>query len=269
MINNIIGHKAVSLFALAGGSRLFTCHIFRHLTFCIIILNIEKGENIMDKYISIITNFGCHYTCPYCIVKENNLDIPKTTLNGLDMLENFIKNGDYNIISLSGGGDPLFHYSDNMEWYRRLYEIQDRLNIPMEMHTSYKSLPAGFDADRYSRIVYHLRYENYKTVLSSIKRQAVELVRTVFVVTEQFTKEDILWIAEFVKNSSEIDELSFRQMVDNHYKETYYLYDFLKAGHKGDWYYIEQNDYNTYYVENYIYDSYKNIGSADNERLIA
>lgn len=31
------------------------------------------------KYMSIITNFGCHYKCPYCIVKENNLHIPKTT----------------------------------------------------------------------------------------------------------------------------------------------------------------------------------------------
>lgn len=39
-----------------------------------------------DKYISIITNFGCHYTCPYCIVKNNNLNIPKTTINGLDSL---------------------------------------------------------------------------------------------------------------------------------------------------------------------------------------
>ncbi len=25
------------------------------------------------KYMSVITNFGCHYKCPYCIVKENNL----------------------------------------------------------------------------------------------------------------------------------------------------------------------------------------------------
>lgn len=25
------------------------------------------------KCMSIITNFGCHYKCPYCIVKENNL----------------------------------------------------------------------------------------------------------------------------------------------------------------------------------------------------
>ena len=33
-----------------------------------------------DKYISIITNFGCHYTCPYCIVKNNNLDIPRSLM---------------------------------------------------------------------------------------------------------------------------------------------------------------------------------------------
>lgn len=24
-----------------------------------------------DKYLSVITNFGCHYSCPYCIVKNN------------------------------------------------------------------------------------------------------------------------------------------------------------------------------------------------------
>lgn len=39
------------------------------------------------RYMSIITNFGCHYKCPYCIVKENNLHIPRTTLAGLDNLE--------------------------------------------------------------------------------------------------------------------------------------------------------------------------------------
>jgi uncharacterized protein YegL len=41
---------------------------------------------IMDKYLSVITNFGCHYTCPYCIVKNNNLNIPITTIEGLTML---------------------------------------------------------------------------------------------------------------------------------------------------------------------------------------
>jgi hypothetical protein len=37
---------------------------------------------------------------------------------------------------------------------------------------------------------------------------------------------------EFCANSDDIDELSFRQMVDNHYQETYYCHDYLKAGHK-------------------------------------
>lgn len=43
------------------------------------------------RYMSIITNFGCHYKCPYCIVKENNLHIPRTTLAGLDNLEEALK----------------------------------------------------------------------------------------------------------------------------------------------------------------------------------
>jgi hypothetical protein len=27
----------------------------------------------MDKYLSVITNFGCHGKCPYCIVRENGI----------------------------------------------------------------------------------------------------------------------------------------------------------------------------------------------------
>lgn len=45
----------------------------------------------MDKYMSVITNFGCHYSCPYCIVKNNNLQIPKSTIDGLNSLEEEIK----------------------------------------------------------------------------------------------------------------------------------------------------------------------------------
>ena len=39
-----------------------------------------------DKYLSVITNFGCHYSCAYCIVKNNHLNIPKTTIHGLNNL---------------------------------------------------------------------------------------------------------------------------------------------------------------------------------------
>ena len=39
-------------------------------------------------------------------------------------------------------------------------------------------------------------------------------------------------------------------IVDDKYEEKFYLHDYLKLGHKKLWWYIEQNDYNLYYVEN-------------------
>lgn len=44
----------------------------------------------MDKYLSVITNFGCHGRCPYCIVRENGIKVPKSTVDCLDKLEDAI-----------------------------------------------------------------------------------------------------------------------------------------------------------------------------------
>ena len=208
----------------------------------------------MDKYLSIITNFGCHYTCPYCIVKENNLDIPVTTIDGLNNIQNAIKETGANIISLSGGGDPLFHFSEHKDWYKKLYELT---TLPLEMHTSYVVPPLDFPFRRYKRIVYHIRDFND---LNMIRKHGNEIIRVVFVVTKDFTKNYVRKISDFVKKSDVIDELSFRQMIDTNYNTTMYLHKYLKNGHKKDWYYIEQNDYNVYYVENNLYYKYKNIG---------
>lgn len=210
-----------------------------------------------EKYISIITNFGCHYTCPYCIVKENNLKIPKTTVSGLDKLEQSILEIGANIISISGGGDPLFKVEQHYDWYDRLFNIANKLNLPVEMHTSIIGNNQKYwHPEEYQRIVYHA---STFTQLYSIHRIGKEKVRVVFVVTEDYTPQLIRKIANFVKESTEIDELSFRQMVDNNYKTTYYCYDYLLSGHKKDWWYITQGDYNIYYVENKISDKYQDF----------
>lgn len=206
------------------------------------------------KYLSIITNFGCHYTCPYCIVKENGLKIPQTTTNGLKELINTIKSVNADIISLSGGGDPLFHYEDHKTWYKLLYDLIG--DIPLEMHTSYTTLPESFDTRRYERIVYHCRNVDD---MKNIKRRNNEIIRVVYVVDDTFTKEKIDSIYSFVQSSTDINELSFRQMVDNHYETTHYLEDYLKANHQKKWWYIEQNDYNIYYAENKTYKKYHDI----------
>lgn len=208
----------------------------------------------MSKYLSVITNFGCHFSCPYCIVKNNNLNIPKTTYKGLDNLQKEIIKNECDWVSLSGGGDPLHNFMYNKGWYYRFFEVVPA-NIKLELHTSY----IGADAPYYlfDRIVYHIHsIEQLKT----IKRNKNEIIRVVFVVTENFTEDLINRIAVYCHNSEVIDELSFRQMVDDNYKETDYCKDYLKWGHQKLWWYIEQNDYNLYYCENKIYTEYRKIG---------
>lgn len=224
----------------------------------------------MDKYLSIITNFGCHYTCPYCVVKNNHLDIPQTTLEGLNNLNKSIQESKANIISLSGGGDPLFQYYRHKDWYEKLYAMT---NLPLEMHTSYLNLPEGFDIGRYTRIVYHISphgdspilVKNAIRDLMKVRRYGNEIVRVVFVITGDYSEFILDTIAYYIKNNKNIDELSFRQLIDNTYTPQTYLQDYLRAGHKKKWWYIEQGDYNLYYSENKVYTSYKELGRHKEE----
>lgn len=209
----------------------------------------------MNKYLSIITNFGCHYTCPYCIVKNNNIDIPKTTVAGLDKLVENIDKFDCNWVSISGGGDPLHNFNANRCWWEELFRIVPG-DIRLELHTSYIGLD-WWGMVNFDRIVYHCR--SIKDLYRVSRCRLNQTIRVVFVVTEDFTPKMIDDIATVVKHHPHIDELSFRQMVDGNYNTTHYCEDYLKAGHQKDWWYIEQNDYNIYYVENEVSFKYEDF----------
>ncbi|MCD7996479.1 MAG: hypothetical protein LUH21_04515 [Clostridiales bacterium] len=226
----------------------------------------------MDKYLSIITNFGCHYKCPYCIVKENNLHIPATTIGGLNKLDEVFTESGSDIISVSGGGDPLYEYEKHFDWYRELFKFSRMFNIkhhrcsdaaiPIEMHTSYMTDESSFPFYDCFRVVYHA---NTYSQLKQIKRTGNEKTRVVYVVTGNFRLVDIMDIAEYINKSDQIDELSFRQLVDCNYQPQHYLENYLKLGHKKLWHYIEQNDYNLYYCENSIsfkYEDFKKLRSS-------
>ena len=220
-----------------------------------------------DKYLSVITNFGCHGKCPYCIVRENGINVPKTTIDGLENLESVFQRVGCNIISVSGGGDPLHEYEKHFDWYRKLFKISRydstrnlwrATPIPIEMHTSYMTDEVSFPFYDCYRVVYHA---NTIEQLSQIKRTGNEIVRVVYVVTEDFSLEQIMEIALRVHDSDQIDELSFRQLVGKDYKTADYWEDFLKLGHHKLWHYIEQKDYNLYYVEGEIYTKFSEIGA--------
>lgn len=216
----------------------------------------------MDKYLSVITNFGCHGKCHYCIVRENGIKVPKSTIDGLDKLEEAIKLTGATIVSVSGGGDPLHDYDKNplVPMYNGMVMgICIKAGVPLEMHTSY--IDTEYPYHFCKRVVYHL---HNVSDLYKIVRHGSEIVRVVFVATSELTKEDIAKISNMVHRSENIDELSFRQMVDGNYQTTDYNSDYLKWGHeKGLWHYIEQKDYNIYYAENRIYTKFSEIGADD------
>lgn len=109
-----------------------------------------------------------------------------------------------NIVSVSGGGDPLHEYEKHTDWYEKLFDILEEMGIPLEMHTSY--IDSNFPMKMCRRVVYHLRN---KEQLSKIFRQENEIVRVVYVVTDDMTMQDILEIAEFVKTATKLMNLVF------------------------------------------------------------
>lgn len=213
----------------------------------------------MDKYLSIITNFGCHYKCPYCIVKNTGINVPKTTIGGLDKLVENIAKYNCNWVSISGGGDPLHDLEKNKDWWDKLFEIVPS-DVNLELHTSYidKEIRCYYKFNyAFERIVYHCRniHELYR--IQKIRND--QKIRVVFVVDETFTEALIDDIVSVVKECPNIDELSFRQMVDKDYNATHYCEEYLKAGHQKDWWYIEQCDYNIYYAENEVKFKYEDF----------
>lgn len=207
-----------------------------------------------DKALSIITNFGCHFQCPECIVRNNHIDVPKTTLEGLNGLIAAYKDNECSHITISGGGDPLFQYEKHVDWYRKLFKIARAIDL--EMHTSYLTDQSTFPFYDCHRVVYHV---HTLEDLRHISKTRMEIVRVVFVVTPNFTVQDLLDIADYVENSPDINELSFRQYVDADYNAAPHLDKYLTLGHQKLWYYIEQCDYNLYYAENKVYTSYKDF----------
>lgn len=211
-----------------------------------------------DGNYSIITNYGCHWLCPYCIVKNNDIGIPETDESANSkIVEDLAHEGKIRFLSLSGGGDPLFRADINrLDWYQSLADTVHDAGANFELHTSYKKSILNRNPVDFDRIVYHCMKREQ---LSMIRRVGNEIIRAVFVIQDFMDEDYIQDIVRDVSRGGLIDELSFRQRIDSDYKTSHHLHDYLKAGHKDDWWYIEQDDYNNYIVNGKISNKYEDF----------
>lgn len=216
--------------------------------------------------LSILTNFGCHWGCRYCVYRENGINIPNTDYRNFNWteLEEQLKNHRGELVSVSGGGDPLYNYDnfENTMFYHVLFHYLEKYDCTLELHTS--MVNKDFPYDKCERVVFHFAMPNQIAMLDILKDQLnldSVIVRVVYVVQDYYTKALVNEIARNVNNSNVISELSFRQMIGSNGETTYYLHDYLLDGHmvNGKWYYIEQCDYNEYFVQDHIETSYLEI----------
>lgn len=217
-----------------------------------------------DKILSILTNFGCHFGCSYCVYRENGINIPSTHVStfGWKELEEQLKLHKGELISISGGGDPLYNYDNhqNKTFYNILFELLEKYDCTLELHTS--MINQSFPYGKCERVVFHFTMPSQISMLNLLngKINLIDpIIRVVYVVQEHYTNHLIHEIEREVTLSSYVEELSFRQMIGTDGKAQCYCHEYLKKGHGIYWYYIEQCDYNEYFVQNHMEKEYLSI----------
>lgn len=119
-----------------------------------------------NRNYSVITNFGCHWQCPYCIVRNTGIQIAETRMGATyDTVMDLADSGKMKFLSFSGGGDPLWGLDIRRAyWYASITRSLYEYDIETEMHTSMPSMVKRMynlaPAVEFSRIVYHLRNVN-------------------------------------------------------------------------------------------------------------
>jgi organic radical activating enzyme len=96
-----------------------------------------------NKNLSVLTNFGCPYSCVFCISdSQKTKNDFKFKLSDARNIKKLLITGKYERLSISGGGDPLYSHSDisnNIElFYRYIVNLTNEYNIHLSIHTNYK-----------------------------------------------------------------------------------------------------------------------------------
>lgn len=173
-----------------------------------------------NKGFTIITNFGCDCACKYCITKHHPiLQNAVTDKNKIDWayLEQCILKSDAPTVNLSGGGDPFYHWQDNLDFFEKVYELAGKYGKKLDIHT--RVLPDDMSlVSKFRKIALSIE-ANDVTALQKLKERLPEIekttkIRVVNVLSERMTKEDCLAYIKAMKEAG-VKQVTFRQMFGN------------------------------------------------------
>lgn len=173
-----------------------------------------------NKGFTVITNFGCDCHCKYCITKHHpilqNAVTDKSKIDW-DYLEKCIAASEAPTVNLSGGGDPFYHWQENIDFYNRMYELATKYGKQLDIHT--RILPTDMDLiQKFRKIA--LSIESYDTkAMEQLRRMLPEIekttkLRVINVLNERMTTEDCLAYINKMHDIG-VKQVTFRQMFGN------------------------------------------------------
>lgn len=199
--------------------------------------------------ISIITNFGCRAGCWYCIWKGHKLEFVQQPTDW-QKLYNFLKaSQNKGKVSVSGGGDCLYHYDMHKKWWDTLFSICDELKLLVDIHTREKFYFEPF-WDKVNRCVFSsdklIQDKTYLLYLSDITK-----LRITHLVTADTTIETIKEYLDFQKEKN--CQFTIKQLIGHSDNG---MYDIIRKEFP-EIYNLDAGDYNIYYMpDNTITDSF-------------
>jgi organic radical activating enzyme len=205
------------------------------------------------KNLSIITDFGCPFSCSFCVTHSQKTK--KSFVfdsNAFNILREAVNQNQYRRISVSGGGEPLFlHTSEIENFYAALFEFGKEMNIPIHVHTNLdKPNETAFLFDKVAISINPLNYSKKFNNWGSIQEKR-------FVHVSDGT--DFFIIKKMIEALPKEAQLTIKQLEELDISEFTDIIEFVKD--VKNVMFLPTGDYNTYFSLNdqKMYSEFKKI----------
>lgn len=204
----------------------------------------------ISSNLSIITNFGCERNCWYCIWKNHQLRYTYKPTDW-DKIRNFLNYNYIKRLSVSGGGDCLYNYDKNLNWWINLFEIKKEFDLYLSIHTRKmiynKSFLSKIDKYVYSFDKIEEIDRKYLNFLMNLGLN-IRLVN----VPNKFSKMSDIEKMISIRKDLNI-QFTIKKLVG--FKDND-IYNKLKKKYPKE-YFLDEGDYNIYFMpDNKIYNSF-------------
>lgn len=217
--------------------------------------------------LSIITNFGCPYSCEFCISSsQNSKHNYKFKLKDARDIRNLLKSGKYSRLSISGGGEPLFiHNKDISLLYKFIIKNSEKYNIHLSFHTNFKEPHFNIRKllNRYLiNFVISIHKEDWSRKFHKWSEDGYYSKNLRFTYVIGYNQDDLKNIKEMLQYLPKDAKLTLKQLDETileNIKDIQEIKELIKDNHRCI--ILESGDYNTYYNlnNNEIYYKFKDI----------